>query len=148
MEREIKFRGKRLDNGEWVYGDLCQDKDVEMVAILLKAKKPYAIAADITINFHFKLMQVDPETVGQFIGLKTDTGKDVYDGDVITVPELVSLVNDFVDVIEFDNGSFRLCRATDILVCQELMDEGVSVIGNKWDNPELLITEEDGESDG
>ena len=131
MKRDIKFRGKRIDNGEWAYGKFLESNFNAFIVTMvntLNGRLTDAVAHE-----------VDPETVGQFTGLKTDTEISVYDGDIITVPELISLVNDFVDVVEFENGAFHLASATDILVCQELMDEGVSVIENKWDDPELLV---------
>lgn len=66
--REIKFRGKRLDNGEWLYGSL----------VILNGR--YFIFDDA--NRH----EVDPTTVGEFTGLKDMHSAEIYEGDVIRSP--------------------------------------------------------------
>jgi|TARA_Y100000310_G_scaffold72806_1_gene68921 uncharacterized phage protein (TIGR01671 family) len=73
--RDIKFRGKRVDNGEWVYGDLYR--------IMGFGTGPHwLIGTPETADY--KDPEVDPETVGQFTGRQDEVKKsDVYEGDLV-----------------------------------------------------------------
>ena len=127
--REILFRGKRLDNGEWVTGYL-----------------EYFYSKDGTRKLHCYISiwgeimhMVDPATVGQFTGLDDKNGRRIFEGDLCLCDRHI---NDSFDKTvfeisfdplrgyygesnwgnEFDADSFEMCE----------------VIGNIHDNPELL----------
>lgn len=75
--REILFKAKRLDNGEWAYGDLMQHEESGRCiigGIFAIGKYGY-----IDTDYH----EVDPETVCQFTGLTDSDGKKVFEGDVL-----------------------------------------------------------------
>ena len=126
MDREIKFRGKRIDNGEWVYGDLIHYFKEEV--------------GIIPQNEYYE--QVHPETIGQYTGLKDRDGKKIYENDIVRVSAIgyrtESGVYDIYS-IRFAWGSFYLYDLNsgfdDLL--QDVSDE-CEIIGNIHEHPELL----------
>ena len=127
MQRTINFRGKRVDNGEWVYGYFTKYSPVAKGSI---------IETDID-DF-----QVIPETVGQFTGLTDKNGKEIYEGDICKV--LYSSIGFQIDVMGVVYwGDWSMSYQIYLLPNQDeykLADykSDIEVIGNIHDNPELL----------
>lgn len=112
--REIKFRGKRVDNGEWVYGDLiqsfCDDK------AYIDPNNCFDIK-HILVN---PPIEVDKETVGQFIGVLDKNGKKMYED----------------DVMQIINGKCKVDMHYSTLY--HIEHHKIEVIGNIHDNKDLL----------
>lgn len=72
MKREILFRGKRIDNGEWIYGGIYVDNaGCFIINDSLPVNPLRAVCNGV---------QVDPETVGQFMGLTDKKGNKIFEG--------------------------------------------------------------------
>lgn len=128
--REILFRGKRTDNGEWVYGDLTHS--------VYKIGDTCVGKYGCEIGMH----QVDPSTVGQYTGLTDKNGKRIFEGDVVEYREYGNLA------VVWDDGAFQLMREDTFYDMLDRYTSGIStVVGNRWDNPELLGAHDGGPED-
>jgi len=130
--REYKFRGKRLDTGEWVYGYyFIEERYIEDGIIWRDIPQIQQRYGD-----HFQYFDVDPATVGQYTGLHDKNGREIYEGDIVlcTMP-----FESFNAVVEFADGCFeiRSKKWRDYLKVY-VANHAVEIIGNRWDNPELL----------
>lgn len=124
MMREYLFRGKTIANGKWSKGTL------------LVTKQGCCITPDATVY-----VAVDPETVGQYTGLTDKNGTKIFEGDIVKYGDTVHNV-----VFEQRNGTayFGLVYSTlETLSFGYYQDlKQIEVIGNIYDNPELLGDEE------
>ncbi len=131
MERTIKFRGKRTDNGEWVYGYFFKSWD-----------NCYILHG--TVNGVPVMVEVIPETIGQLTGLKDKDDKKVYEGDILYEKYDDELEDNgcgevYYEVV-FKDGSFGFMgETTDQFwtFCYNPITTEI-VISNIYDNPELI----------
>ena len=125
--REILFRGKRVDNGEWVEGQLWINKSAyrETVHIVLK---------------YGEMLEVIPETVGQYIGMEDKNGVKIWEGDIVNGTGWIG--DSITGRVILESGAFYILayygelRTLHLLGCS--YHDATEVIGNIHDNPELL----------
>lgn len=133
--REYLFHGKRLDNDEWVEGDLFQDRDLGTVHI--QGFDYYSTEEGLQRDGYS--FEVDPETVGQFTGLADKNGRKIFEGDVLSWVDWKGIKRS--SCVQYDAEWNRFCvrlsGAESIGVNRHLSSD-IEVIGNRWDNPELL----------
>ena len=124
--REYKFRGKRLDNGEWVYGYYVFDAAQNIHQICTNHKG----SCNASYDYLHEVYLVDPATVGQFTGLPDKNGVEIFGGDIVTDGKFKGKV--FWDDTAANYAVYDPHQGI------ECAWEWYEVIGNVHDNPELL----------
>jgi uncharacterized phage protein (TIGR01671 family) len=134
--RNIKFRGKRKDNGEWIYGfPFITEFASYILKEIIVQVKPNDVNGPKEFDNDVVWIEVVPETVGEFTGLHDKNGREIYEEDLVGE-------EGFYQKIIFRDGAFRI--TADNTPLQEWlwkrMRSGQSdeVIGNIYENAELL----------
>ena len=154
--RDILFKAKRMDDGEWVEGYYCEGTcnsncGISLIITELNVKTPYRSvlpsATDIEDIRDFDIYEVDEETICQYTGIKDKNGKEIYEGDIVKFDEYEyeKLVQSIISEIKWCE---ELCSLSLVVserqgtrgTLSHLFDynKEVEVIGNIFDNPKLL----------
>ena len=135
MDREILFRAKRVDNGEWVRGDLLRETDnFNNIRTRIYEAKGHGT---------FIKHEVDPDTICQYTGTIDRKGQKVFEGDIVKTKFFGKEngkgqnFNDY-DVFEvvYEFTSFRLKNNYSLHIFPDV--EEIKVIGNIFENPEFI----------
>ena len=132
MEDRYLFKAKRLDNGEWVQGYLVYDNRDKLYRIIMDIQ--YSTGTCITTD---NAPRVDSSTICQCTGLKDKNGKLIWENDIIKCKFGIA-------VAVWDKSEWRIKLVKDNIWRKDLHywvvedNQRTEVVGNKFDNPELL----------
>lgn len=135
MKREIKFRGKRLDGQGWAFGSYIE---AELQNGITHEIIPYKRGEPV--------VEVDPDTVGQFTGVKDKNGMRIFEGDVLGVGgRIIGWVQGGVrgycyDVVYVNHQKGEERYSLYATATYDFRDR-LGIVGNIYDNPDLLKTE-------
>lgn len=121
MEREIKFKAKRLDGKGWIEGSLIRST--------AGIKERAYIVDNFSSMSDYSVISVDPSTVCQFTGLKDKNGTPIYEGDIVIYKDNNA---ERRGVIVWDNESIAFCFEKGFFLCH-FPSKNMVIVGNKFD---------------
>ena len=140
--REIEFRGKDKNTGKWVYGFYLEQDTYNMGSKNTKKDLLIENAGLIVQNSKYNsAIVIDKETLGQYTGLKDKNGKEIFEGDIVSFnlksdsegrPNITGYIEYQTTFSGYRSMSFKGSFALDYNI------KDIEVIGNIYDNPELL----------
>ena len=136
MARQILFRGKDIKSGKWRVGRLVDlDGDLSGQVFIVPM---FSGASSIPVRHivEYSAVSIDPKTVGQFTGTRDKHGRKIFEGDICRIGNLIYEVE-----FRYSSWHFRF-SLTNKIYCHPYFNshcgERCEVIGNIYDNPELL----------
>jgi uncharacterized phage protein (TIGR01671 family) len=141
--REILLKGKRKDNGEWIEGSLITS--INRAWISSEKTDSQRLRSISSTNAIWRSIEIIPDTICQFTGLTDKNGNKIWENDILmahldeSYPEDVTYITvkwNFARFVAYEAG-------TDGEYLDEFDLEHFEVVGNIFDNPELLQEESD-----
>ena len=152
--RQIRFRAKRADDGAWVYGDLAHTQKICNAEE--KARTGNVSIGVIRISNY----DVDETTIGQSTGLRDENGTEIYEGDIVDwtfffhrdygngAAYCDTIVRGVIEwkqggfILRVTNNDFEYAGSYGLSDLNTDTESDVRIVGNIFDNPELLRYEE------
>lgn len=138
MAREILFKAKRKDNGEWVGGYYFWVGEKHMIL---------NFSTDESDTYH-NMYEIDPETLCQYTGLTDKNDNKIWENDIVCTPYLDPIFGDMINDtilkdytwnVTFTDGCFCVENEDRIIVLRCFTNgKNVEVLGNIFDNQEIL----------
>lgn len=121
----IKFKAKRLDNGEWIIGSFV----VMKIPALSKTTIGIVVAGGATLH------EIDPSTVCQFTGMKDSEGNEIWEGDLVNERYDIASIDNLYEVVYIEEeGNFAFKDIDNADNCQPFVNlVDTFVVGNKFD---------------
>lgn len=136
MNREILFKAKRLDSGEWVEGSLISTEDNS--GFILRSKTKAFIPKGTNTFCSTECYEIDPDTLCQFTGLTDKNGEKIWENDIVVLAgacgRFVCKWADYIAKFIFENDFSSID-----FVCYR--GDEIEAVGNVFDNADLLEVE-------
>lgn len=152
MNREIKFRGKMIPENEWIFGTILRIPAPPVCFGKSETDKYYIQFPDPRYmpdwNMPYKMVQgeVNPDTIGQYTGLHDKNGKEIYEEDVVKITnknsKVIPIKPLIAQIVWSEEYLAYILITTSVKDAFEnlgdYIDYDIEVIGNVFENPELL----------
>lgn len=137
MKRQIKFRGKRIDNGEWIIGMLVESNFNSHITIMVNTS---IVGGTTEEGIQCVAPSVIPESIGQYTGMKDRYEKDIFEGDIVKwEDEYRYKEKSGISQIIWEGTEFNISGSNFGYEGEDLIGwENLEVIGNIFENADLL----------
>ena len=144
MNDRYLYKAKRLDNGEWVEGHYYKQNETTY-CIGMETPIPvhhyilFEKAGDWGLPTHMYQVEVNPETICQYTGLTDKNGNKIWENDIVKFEDCSA----YPIFYDWNYGCLGSCWYSDFDPMYKYRNTKMEVLGNKFDNPELLSESEE-----